>query len=142
MDVSFFIFILYYLLLFIYLFIYLSSFIIFIISYFFYWTCLSVNFYHGPCRLFPSCNSRFTIYSFSEISNLKQSKTLLNCIEFKVLFINFRPVNEPISDERVSNTLIHLIFAQLQISSIFFSRIQFSRAPISRTFIFRAPLQG
>ena len=40
------------------------------------------------------------------------------------------------------NTLIHIIFAQLQISRILFSRIQFSRTLISRTFIFRAPLQG
>ena len=45
-------------------------------------------------------------------------------------------------------TLIHLIFAQLQISHIFsciqfpriFSCIQFPRTPISHTFIFRAPL--
>ena len=36
-------------------------------------------------------------------------------------------------------TLIYLIFAQLQISRIFFLRIQFWRTPISRTFIFRAP---
>ena len=42
----------------------------------------------------------------------------------------------------ILNTLIHLIFAQLQISRILFSRIQFSRTQISRTFIFRAALQG
>ena len=38
------------------------------------------------------------------------------------------------------DTLIHLFFAQLQISCIFFLRIQFSRTSISHTFIFRAAL--
>ena len=47
--------------------------------------------------------------------------------------------NELGTFDNLDYTLIHLIFAQLQISRIFISRIQFSRTPISRTFIFRAP---